>query len=227
MNNNGNRTAEEEAFSKIKDAIRNKQILPGRKLSETTLGEILGMSRTPVRAALKQLEYQGFVKIIPNKGAYVIEPSIEEIQSTYVVRIAMEQLAVSLLIDCLTDEKVSILETIIEDEKLLYEELKYDDYDLINTRFHITIAQLTGNQVLTQYITDMLNKVDGFILVYDENDPKSLPASIGDHRKLLDLIKDKNKSGARKFVAEHIRHAQKRLMLEYKDQSPQRDFLSI
>ena len=93
---NNKDNAEKAAYRKIKDAIRNKNILPGRKLSEAALGKALGMSRTPVRAALKQLEFQGYVRIVPHKGAYVIEPSVQEIDNTYVVRTAMEQLSVAL-----------------------------------------------------------------------------------------------------------------------------------
>ena len=89
------------------------------------------MSRTPVRAALKRLEFQGYVKIVPNKGAYVIEPSIEEIDNTYVVRIAMEQLSIALLIENLTDEKIAELEKSIENEQRVYESNDYDEYDNI------------------------------------------------------------------------------------------------
>ena len=120
--------AERIAYQRIKDAIRNKSILPGRKLSEAALGKVLGMSRTPVRAALKQLEFQGYVKIIPNKGAYVIEPSIQEIDNTYVVRTAMEQLSVALLIQNLTEQKIEELEKCIESEQNAYESNDYDEY---------------------------------------------------------------------------------------------------
>ena len=131
------KNAENIAYQKIKDAIRDKSILPGRKLSEAALGEILGMSRTPVRAALKRLEFQGYVKIVPNKGAYVIEPSIEEIDNTYVVRIAMEQLSIALLIENLTDEKIAELEKSIENEQRVYESNDYDEYDMINREYQM------------------------------------------------------------------------------------------
>lgn len=219
--------AESIAYQKIKDAIRNKNILPGRKLSEAALGKILGMSRTPVRAALKQLEFQGYVNIIPNKGAYVIEPNIEEIDNTYVVRIAMEKLSVALLIEKLTDEKLAELERCIESEQRAYESNNYDEYDMINREYHIKIAELGGNHVLCRYIKEMLNKVDVYILLYDRNDPMKSPASIEGHKKILNFIREKNVQAAQECIAEHIQHAKARLIFDMESQTPIKDFLSL
>lgn len=221
------KNAENIAYQKIKDAIRDKSILPGRKLSEAALGEILGMSRTPVRAALKHLEFQGYVKIIPNKGAYVIEPSIEEIDNTYVVRIAMEQLSIALLIENLTDEKIAELEKSIENEQRVYESNDYDEYDMINREYHMKIAKLSGNLVLYQYIKEMINKVDGYILLYDKNDPVVSPASIEDHKQILEFIKKKDVISAQKCIETHIQHARARLMFDINSQTPVKDFLSL
>ena len=168
---NNKDNAEKAAYRKIKDAIRNKNILPGRKLSEAALGKALGMSRTPVRAALKQLEFQGYVRIVPHKGAYVIEPSVQEIDNTYVVRTAMEQLSVALLIENLTEQKVRELEQCIKSEQAAYQSNDYDEYDMINRKYHMKIAELSENFVLYRYIQDLLNKVDAYILLYDKNDP--------------------------------------------------------
>lgn len=219
--------AETMAYQMIKDAIRNKSILPGRKLSEAALGKALGMSRTPVRAALKQLEFQGFVKIIPNKGAYVIEPSIQEIDNTYVVRTAMEQLSVALLIENITDEKLKVLEKCIESEQKAYESNNYDEYDMINRKYHLKIAEFSENQVLHKYIQEMLNKVDGYILLFDSNDPSVSPASIKDHRRILEYIKEGNTEAAQSSMAEHIQHAKARLIFDIESQTPVKDFLSF
>lgn len=219
--------AERIAYQRIKDAIRNKSILPGRKLSEAALGKVLGMSRTPVRAALKQLEFQGYVKIIPNKGAYVIEPSIQEIDNTYVVRTAMEQLSVALLIQNLTEQKIEELEECIESEQNAYESNDYDEYDMINRKYHMKIAELSENCVLYKYIKELLNKVDAYILLYDRNDPEVSPASIKDHRMILECVRAKDVKAAQQCMAEHIQHAKARLILDIKSQSPIKDFLSF
>lgn len=223
----GNENAEKTAYQRIKDAIRNKDILPGRKLSEAALGKAIGMSRTPVRAALKQLEFDGYVRIVPHKGAYVTEPSINEIDNTYVVRTAMEQLAVALLIENITDEKLDELEKCIESEQKAYESNDYDEYDMINRRYHMMIAELSENFVLSRYVEDLLNKVDVFILLYDKNEPEVSPASFRDHREILKCIRAKDVQAAQKCVAEHIQHAKSRLILDIKNQTPVKDFLSF
>ncbi|MBQ6899898.1 MAG: GntR family transcriptional regulator [Firmicutes bacterium] len=223
---NEKRNAEQIAYCQIKDAIRNKQILPGRKLAEAALGEKLGMSRTPVRAALKQLEFQGYVKIVPHKGAFVIEPTVKEIDNTYEVRVALEQLAVELLIDKLTDKKISELKNCIATEQEAYDSKNYDEYDRINREYHLMIAQMSENDVLYQYIMDTLNKVDGYILLYDRNDPMNSPASFIDHRRLLGYICAKDVESAQKCIAEHIHHAKSRLIFDVNNHSPVKDYLS-
>ena len=223
---NDKKNAEQIAYCQIKDAIRNKQILPGRKLSEAALGEKLGMSRTPVRAALKQLEFQGYVKIVPHKGAFVIEPSVKEIDNTYEVRVALEQLAVSLLIDKLTEQKITELKNCIATEQEAYDSKNYDEYDMINREYHLMIASMSENEVLYQYILDTLNKVDGYILLYDRNDPADSPASLTDHRDLLEYICMKNVDAAKKCIAEHIHHAKSRLIFDVSNHSPVKDYLS-
>jgi len=226
--------AERIAYQRIKDAIRNKSILPGRKLSEAALGKVLGMSRTPVRAALKQLEFQGYVKIIPNKGAYVIEPSIQEIDNTYVVRTAMEQLSVALLIQNLTEQKIEELEECIESEQNAYESNDYDEYDMINRKYHMKIAELSENCVLYKYIKELLNKVDAYIFLRGKSlSGESLigaflvEASIKDHRMILECVRAKDVKAAQQCMAEHIQHAKARLILDIKSQSPIKDFLSF
>ncbi len=224
---NNKDNAEKAAYRKIKDAIRNKNILPGRKLSEAALGKALGMSRTPVRAALKQLEFQGYVRIVPHKGAYVIEPSVQEIDNTYVVRTAMEQLSVALLIENLTEQKVRELEQCIKSEQAAYQSNDYDEYDMINRKYHMKIAELSENFVLYRYIQDLLNKVDAYILLYDKNDPEVSPASIKDHKQILECIRARDVQAAQRCMAEHLQHAKARLILDIENQSPVKDFLSF
>lgn len=221
------KNAEYLAYNGIKNAIRNKQILPKRKLSEAVLGEILGMSRTPVRAALKRLEHEGYVEIIPNRGAYVIEPSLKEIDDTYEVRKAIEQLAVSLTIDRLTEEGLAELEECIQYEEEAYANQDYEKYDDINRSFHMKIAELTKNEMLCRFLRETLNKVDSFILLYDENDSSAnAPASFEDHKHIVQLIRAKKTKEAREYIATHLEHARSRLVLDVSKCGTTKDFLS-
>ena len=80
----------DQVFHKIEDAILNGQYSPGESLTELKLSAELGVSRTPVREALRQLELGGLVKMIPNKGAVVIGISQKDIEDIYTIRMAIE-----------------------------------------------------------------------------------------------------------------------------------------
>ena len=88
-------------------------------------------------------------------------------------------------------------------------------------------AEFSENQVLHKYIQEMLNKVDGYILLFDSNDPSVSPASIKDHRRILEYIKEGNTEAAQSSMAEHIQHAKARLIFDIESQTPVKDFLSF
>ena len=76
-----------------------------------------------------------------------------------------------MLIENLTEQKVRELEQCIKSEQAAYQSNDYDEYDMINRKYHMKIAELSENFVLYRYIQDLLNKVDAYILLYDKNDP--------------------------------------------------------
>src|SRR5699024_8751411 len=89
-------------YNKLKDAILTRRLAPGVQLVENTLSRQLNVSRTPIRTAIKQLSDEGLAEIIPNKGAYVINPSIEEIHQAYELRKDLEILALEKSIHLIT-----------------------------------------------------------------------------------------------------------------------------
>ena len=168
------------------------------------------------------------MRIVPHKGAYVIEPSVQEIDNTYVVRTAMEQLSVALLIENLTEQKVRELEQCIKSEQAAYQSNDYDEYDMINRKYHMKIAELSENFVLYRYIQDLLNKVDAYILLYDKNTRSSVsPASIKDHKQILECIRARDVQAAQRCMAEHLQHAKARLILDIENQSPVKRLLVV
>lgn len=219
--------AEEEAYLKIKNAIRNKQILPKRKLVETTLAEILGMSRTPVRAAIKRLEYEGYVKSEPRRGAYLISPTKGDVEDTFCVRILLERKAIELATEKLTPQRIKRLGDILENESGTFLEKNYLQYDNINEDFHLAIAEFSDNWVLHRHIFDVLNRSNVYQLIFDHEDSNGIPPSIGGHARLLQLMKEGKTKEASDYMEEHIRGAMSRIKLDSIENNDFNDFLSL
>ena len=83
-------------FDVLMNAIMQGQLSPGERLLEVQLADEMGVSRTPVREAIRRLELEGFVVMVPRKGAYVAGLSIDDVESVYEIRTALETLAVRL-----------------------------------------------------------------------------------------------------------------------------------
>ena len=97
-------------FETLRDAIITQVLKPGERLMEIQLADEMGVSRTPVREAIRKLELEGLVIMVPRKGAYVAGVSMKDIHEVYEVRAALEMLAVSLAAERITDEELDALE---------------------------------------------------------------------------------------------------------------------
>lgn len=141
-------------FDKIREDILSDAYVAGDKIVEAKLADELGVSRTPVREALKQLELDGLVDNIPNRGVVVKGISNQDIQDIYTIRVAIEGIAARWAVERMDD-------SVVEDLKEIYDLMEFytfkNDLDRIfelNTRFHETIYVATQSRYLEQVLRD-------------------------------------------------------------------------
>ncbi len=141
-------------FDKIREDILNNKYTAGDKIVEAKLAEELGVSRTPVREALKQLELDGLVDNIPNRGVVVKGISNQDIHDIYSIRVAIEGIAARWAVERMDD-------SVIEDLKEIYDLMEFytfkNDIDKIlelDTKFHETIYSATESRYLEQVLRD-------------------------------------------------------------------------
>ena len=105
----------EVAYEALRDAIVKRQLLPGDRLMETELANEMGISRTPVREAMRRLETDGYVVIQPRKGSYVADISIKDIEDVFEIRTVLEMLAARNAAERATDDEIGELRATAED----------------------------------------------------------------------------------------------------------------
>ena len=159
--------SEDAVYRKLKTAIRKKYIKQGSQLVEVALAQQLGVSRTPVRSAIKRLEAEGLVNSIPNRGAFVITPTQKEIEETFLVRAQLEIMATRLTCSRITPKQIDELRNLISLETKVFDESNLDEYYTANDNLHLKIAELSGNRVLYSYIKEMLDRTRIFLILYD------------------------------------------------------------
>jgi DNA-binding GntR family transcriptional regulator len=197
--------SEDTVYLKIKNAIRKRYIKQGSQLVEGSLAQNLGVSRTPVRSAIRRLEADGLVQSIPNRGAFVITPTLKEIEETFLVRGHLEQMAARLTAQSITPGQIAILNELIEKEAIIFEKQDLDEYYLVNDTFHLKIAEFSDNGVLTSYVHTLLDKTRIFLILFDPFSKLSISPSLKDHQRIVKALQRHDQEEAIQAVSAHIR----------------------
>ena len=143
--------ASERAYAEIRNRLLKGEYAPGARLSESDLSEICGVSRTPVREALRRLALEYFVRIEPNRGAFVIDWSREDIMDMFEMRSMMEGLAARKAAERASEQQLIDLTNIIEkiDEVAYFKNGNMmSDFLALNRQFHEIVFEASGSCLL-------------------------------------------------------------------------------
>ncbi len=191
-------------FENLREAILSGNLTPGQRLMEVQLAETLGVSRTPVREAIRKLELEGLVVMIPRKGAYVADMSIKDIVEVLEIRASLEGLAAYLATERMTNEDIKNLEKI---SKQIKKNSSVDEFLKKDVEFHEYIFKATNNKRLHQLINSLWEQVYRFRVSYI-SDEESIDNIINEHKLILKAIKNRDSYLAEKYAKEHIEKAE-------------------
>lgn len=199
-------------FNTLRQAIITGEFVPGERLMEIVLAERLGVSRTPVREAIRKLELEGLVVMIPRKGAEVARITEESLKEVLEVRCALEELAVVLACQRIDEEgRVNLQKSYDE----FVEAVKSKDILEIATKdeaFHECIFELTNNKRLLQIVTNLKEQMYRYRMEYVK-DSKFHQDLVSEHKKLLDAILTGDEKKAELIMKKHI-HNQEQIILK-------------
>lgn len=194
------------AYGVLKSSICNNSIKQGSLLSETQIATELGMSRTPVREALKVLAIEGFVEIRTGIGAYVKTISYKEFVDIYEVRKSLEVLAAKTAINNITNKEVVALEE--KFNALLRKhnnniDIGIDEFTYIDLRLHELIVEKSDNQYVKTIMDKIIDNVKR-VQTMSFQALNDLEESTKQHLHLLELIEQKDYDKLSKAIEEHI-----------------------
>ncbi len=188
----------------IKDAILKGVLKPGDKLVETELTHSLGVSRTPLREAFRELAAEGYITVIPHKGSYVSTISEDEVLDLYSITSVLEGLATRQATPALKEgDKRENLLALYEDLRRKSSQGNVDAYWASNRHFHQFIAEASGNERLVNLIENLrrqILKTRVITLRY----PGRLEGSMDEHEEILEAILAGREREAEKLVIEHL-----------------------
>ena len=190
-------------FNTLRQAILKGELEPGERLMEIQLAERLGVSRTPIREAIRKLELEGLVLMIPRKGAEVAKISARSLRDVLEVRRALEELAIELACQRMSEEDVGNLQKAQEDFKKAIAEGDAMKIAETDEHYHDVIYEGTQNAKLIQMLNNLREQMYRYRLEYikDEDKRKIL---VLEHEKLLKTVRERKVAEAKEAVREHI-----------------------
>lgn len=190
-------------FQTLREAILKGDLKPGERLMELQLASKLGVSRTPIREAIRMLEQEGLAVTVPRKGAEVAKMTEKDMEDVLQVRDALDELAVKIACDNITAEEMEELAKAHENFKKSIQEGNLKEIAQADMDFHDCIYHATGNQKLIVLLNQLREQMYRYRVEYlkDEN---HYPALLEEHRQIVEGIKRRDKESVTKQMRTHV-----------------------
>lgn len=200
------KSMEQIVYKELRKVILNKKLSPGSQLVENVISQKLNVSRTPIRSALKKLSSEGLVEIIPNKGAFVIQPSYEEIKQAYDMRIELEGIAIKNAWENINKYDLEILKELTEKEQSAFKARDIDKYLEANREFHMLIINKSNNKFLIEFAKNMINQTNVYLIFYDVFYEITLDEVRGvmEHKSIIEALSKGGSKLAEEAMKKHI-----------------------
>lgn len=204
--------ASEEVVDRIcltlTSAIAEGALKPGTKMRDEVIAEHFGVSRTVVRGALDILQRDHLVDRRRNHGFFIVEPTVAEAKQLFQARYVLEQAVLALVVERVTDDELDYLDEFNEhDERIRHGDEERQQGPV--KKFHVELARLGGNAILTEIIDKMMARIGLVMSLYDAEtrDP------CGDHRNIIAALRRRDLATAQALMAEHLGIIERRVRL--------------
>lgn len=193
-------------FNKIREDILSGKYKEHEELKEVAIGEELGVSRTPVREAFRQLELEGLIQIVPNKGAYVTGITAKDVEDIYMIRSLLEGLCARWATDYITQEQLEELEENVYLADFHAQKGHLDQMAELDNRFHHILYAACNSKQLARLLVDFHEYVLRVRKKTLANGGRG-KVSNEEHRQIMEAIKAKDKERAQMLANQHMINA--------------------
>ncbi len=198
------KTLHEEIANNLRELIMSGELQEGDKIKEDELCSSMGISKTPLREALRVLSVEGLIRLVPNRGSFVSTPTFEEIREMFDVMSVLEGVCARAAAAKMGAKDLATLEKLHERLEENYRRKAQREYIRINNQYHAFVQELAGNRTLNQIVNGLRQK----ILLYryqSLNLPERFAQSIQEHRDLLEAFRKKDPKKAETLMRRHLK----------------------
>jgi len=189
-------------YNGLREAVVSHRLLPGTKLPEDELATIYSVSRAFVRSALQALAHDRLVRLEPNRGAFVAEPSREEAREVFEARLLIEPQVAALAAKVIKLEQVKQLRQHLHDEHAALHAGRDSEAIMLSALFHTHLAEISGHSILAGFVGDLLPRSSLIISLYWERRETTCQSDA--HHALVDAIEEHRADDAAALMKTHI-----------------------
>lgn len=205
-------SATQRIVDAITAAIVERRLMPGTKLVEQQLADHFAVSRTLVRQALNQLSRNHLVRLLPGRGAFIAEPSVEEARQIFEVRQVLEQHLIRRVCLDATEADLIALRAHLQEEAAALHSGDVPRRTRLLAHFHVLLAQRVGNGVLAELLADLSARCSLIALMYQSR--HAAEHSVHEHEALVDAIERRDVTAAERLMHCHLDHVEQGLQLQ-------------
>ena len=190
-------------YNTLREAILKGELKPGERLMELQLASKLGVSRTPIREAIRMLELEGLAVTIPRKGAEVAKMTVKDMEDVLEVREALDELAAKIACNKITEEQLQALSKV---KDAFEESTKTTDIKQIamyDEKLHDVIYESTGNVRLVNLLNNLREQIYRYRVKYLKN-VEGYPRLIEEHETILKALQDRNQELVVEAMRDHV-----------------------
>jgi DNA-binding GntR family transcriptional regulator len=204
-------TLRERILETIRDAIISGGLKPGEKVAEPELAERFGISRTPIREAFRQLESEGYLTVIPRKGAVVVSFSQRDVEEFYAIKSILEGYAARKACANLSPREIEKLQNINEKLRQLAQEADIKHFFKVHNDFHDLFIKAADNDKLNELIMSLVGKFQR-LRIASLSLPGRMKVSVQEHEKIIEAFRKRDADLAEKLVRKNAEYGGKVLM---------------
>ena len=198
-------TLRERILETIRDAIMSGSLKPGEKVAEPELAERFGISRTPIREAFRQLESEGYLTVIPRKGAVVTAFSPKDVEEFYAIKSILEGYAARKACELLSVREIDKLVTINEKLRHLAEIGDVRHFFKVHNDFHEMFIKAADNEKLRELITSVVTRFQRLRFM-SLSLPGRMKIVVQEHAKIIEAFRNKDAETAEMLVCKNAEY---------------------
>jgi DNA-binding GntR family transcriptional regulator len=195
----------EQVAHRLRQMLVESRIPPGAKLNERELAEVLHVSRTPLREAIKMLAAEGLVELLPNRGAIAVELNEADILNTFEVMAGLEGMSGELAAQRITDAELAEIRAMHFEMMAAWTRRDLSNYYRLNSLIHEAINRAAKNPVLTATYRQVNARLQA-LRFRSNQDEEKWKRAVKEHEKMVEALAERDAAAMRQVLMDHLRH---------------------